>query len=151
MTRLGRDARRSVPDLLARRGVRLTGPRRAVLDVVATHDGPLSVAEIHGRVLGRRINLVSVYRTLHLLVELGVLRVADVTRGGQRFELAEQFTGHHHHLICRECGRIEDLRGCLLEGDALAALRRTARRTRGFRITEHDLRLFGLCAGCGAR
>jgi Fur family transcriptional regulator, ferric uptake regulator len=88
---------------------------------------------------------------VHLLAKLGLLRTADTSRRIRRFELAEEFTGHHHHLICRGCGRIEDVDGCLLGDRALEALHRSVRRAQRFRITDHDLKLFGLCHRCDAR
>lgn len=148
MTALATDPRATLPDLLARRGFRLTGPRRAVLDVLVKHGAPLSVAEIHSRLPDRRVNLVSVYRTLYLLSELGLLRTADTSKGSKRFELSQEFTGHHHHLICQACGLVQDLEGCSLEDRVLETLTRRVRRVRGFRVTDHDLKLFGLCARC---
>jgi Fe2+ or Zn2+ uptake regulation protein len=109
---LSSDARLDLPDLLARRGLRRTGPRRAVLDVLADSRTPLTVPEIHARLGGRRAHIVSVYRTLHTLVRLRLVRPTDAVplaaalRGSQRYELAEELTGHHHHLICRGCGAI---------------------------------------------
>lgn len=141
------DARSIVTTRLAGRGFRLTGPRRAVLDVLFATTEPLSIAQIHARLKNRGINLVSVYRTAHILSDLGVLRVADTSTGSQRFELSGEFTGHHHHLICQGCGRIEDLEGCLIE-DALLALKRRVRRSLRFRVTDHDLQLLGLCRRC---
>lgn len=138
----------TIRELLAAQGLRLTAPRRDVVDVLVQHGAPLSVAEIHARLTKRRINLVSVYRTVHLLSELGVVRVADESKGTQRFELAESFTGHHHHLVCQECGQVEDLEGCWLGQEMLAALNRRVQRLRRFRVTAHDLKLFGLCQQC---
>jgi Fur family ferric uptake transcriptional regulator len=147
MKSLSFDAR-AIPEMLARQGVRLTVPRRAVVEVLVQHPAPLSVAEIHARLGDRRINLVSVYRTVHLLRELGVVRIADESKGTQRFELAEAFTGHHHHLVCQECGHVEDLEGCWLGQEMLDALNRRVQRLRRFRVTAHDLKLFGLCQQC---
>ena len=147
----GADPRTKIPGLMAERGFRLTRPRRAVLEVLLAQVAPLSAAEIHARLANRRVNLVSVYRAVHLMLDLGALRVADESRGTQRFELAEEFTGHHHHLVCRVCGAVEDLDGCLVADDLLAALARRVRRARRFRVTDHDLRLFGLCAWCDRR
>jgi Fur family ferric uptake transcriptional regulator len=109
------------------------------------------VAEIHATLESRRANLVSVYRAVNLLRELGLLRVADTSKGTQRFELAEQFTGHHHHLVCQECGKVEDLDGCLLDEEVLDTLRQRVRRSRSFRLTGHDLKLFGICRRCNPR
>jgi Fur family ferric uptake transcriptional regulator len=148
------DVRATLPHRLARRGLRLTGPRRAVLDVLAGSRVPLTVPEIHARLGGRRAHIASVYRTVHLLMRLRLVRPTDsvrleaALRGSQRYELAEEFTGHHHHLICQGCGIIEDLDGCLLADAALTQLARDVRRTRRFEVTEHDVRLFGLCPQC---
>ena len=141
-------AARTLPDMLARRGVRLTAPRRAVVEVLVAQAAPQSVAEIHARLDNRRVNLVSVYRTVRLLMELGFVRVANESKGTQRFELAEAFTGHHHHLVCQECGHVEDLEGCWLRQDVLAALLRRVQRRRRFRVTAHDFKLLGLCRQC---
>jgi Fur family ferric uptake transcriptional regulator len=143
------DARAAVTGRLVSRGFRLTGPRRAVLDVLLDRSEPLSVAQIHARLRDGRINLVSVYRTVHLLSDLGVVRVADASTGSQRFELSGEFTRHHHHLICQRCGRIEDLEGCLLE-EVLEALNRRVRRSNGFQVTDHDVRLLGVCGRCAS-
>jgi Fur family transcriptional regulator, ferric uptake regulator len=141
-------ARHAIPTAIASKGFRLTGPRRAVVDVLVDHAAPMSVAEIQASLKGRRANLVSIYRSVNLLCELGLLRVADTSKGTQRFELAEQFTGHHHHLVCQECGSVEDLDGCLLEDAVLDAIRQRVRRSRSFRLTGHDLKLVGLCRRC---
>jgi Fur family ferric uptake transcriptional regulator len=144
----------TLPHLLARGGERLTGPRRAVVDVLATSRMPLTVADIHARLTGRPVHLASVYRTVHLLVRMRLVRPTDAVRpgdaarGSRRYELAEQFTGHHHHLICQGCGRIEDLDGCALPDAALTRLTRYARRARRFQVTEHEVRLFGVCERC---
>jgi Fur family ferric uptake transcriptional regulator len=142
------DLRPTLLHALAERGVRLTRARQAVLEVFAAHDGPLSVAEIRARLSGSRINVVSLYRAANLFLELGLLRVADAARGTQRFELAEQFTGHHHHLVCVRCGAVEDVDGCLLDDNVLGSLTRRLRRDRKFSVTEHDLKLYGVCVRC---
>jgi Fur family ferric uptake transcriptional regulator len=125
-------------------------PRKAVLEVFAEHNGPLSVAEIRARLPAFRakVNVVSLYRAANLFLELGLLRVADAARSTQRFELAEQFTGHHHHLVCLHCGAIEDVDGCLLDDGVLGSLTRRLGRERNFRVTEHDLKLYGICRRC---
>lgn len=140
--------RPSVEEHLAREGHRLTGPRRAVLDVLAASDAPLSVADIHRRLGDGRANVVSVYRTVNLLIRMRLVRHTDTGRTGSRYELAEEFTGHHHHLICDRCGRIEDVAGCLVPDAALAQLNQRMLRSRQFRVTAHELRLFGLCRSC---
>jgi len=128
--------RRDVKRFVLTQAYRLKGPRGRC----PGRSGRTHVAEIRGGLKGRRANLVSIYRAVNLLCELGLLRVVDASKGTQRFELAEQFTGHHHHLICQVCGSVEDLDGCLLQSDALDAIRERVRRSRSFRLTGHDLK-----------
>jgi Fur family ferric uptake transcriptional regulator len=144
------DPREAIRRLLTRRGYRLTRPRQAVLDVLATGREPRTVAQIHRGLGAERANLVSVYRTVKLLGEIGLVRATDATDGQRRYELAEPFTSHHHHLICRRCGHIEDLEGCLLEARVLGRLGRQVRQTHRFRVTDHELRFFGVCVRCDA-
>jgi Fur family ferric uptake transcriptional regulator len=127
--------------LLAAAGHAWTRPRSAVLHVLVAAVTPLKVEEIHER-LGRRpggrgINLSSVYRTVNLLHALGVVRRVQLGDGAQRFELAEGYRAHHHHLVCEACGRIEDVRPCPVDGADFGAT-----------VRSHHLELFGLCRGC---
>jgi Fe2+ or Zn2+ uptake regulation protein len=138
----------NLPQLLARLGRRLTGPRRAILEAVGAADAPLSVAELHARLARPGVNRVTVYRTVHLLVETGLLRGVETTRGITRYTLGEQFTGHRYALVCTGCGRVEESVGCPVTDDAVARLARQARRTRQFRVVDHEFRLLGLCGGC---
>jgi Fur family ferric uptake transcriptional regulator len=142
--------RHPLPHLLARQGHRLTGPRRAILEALSASDGPLTVEEIHGRAGEGRVNRVTVYRTIHLLVSAGLLRAVDTARGGLRYELGEQFTGHHAHLVCQTCGRVDELADCPFPDDALARISRRVQHTRQFRVVGHELRLLGVCRTCHA-
>jgi Fur family ferric uptake transcriptional regulator len=145
------DPRDAIPRLLARRGYRITAPRRAVLDALATSQEPRTVAQLHRALGGERVNLVSVYRTVKLLADVGLVRETDAAQGQRRYELAEPFTAHHHHLICRRCGQIEDLDGCLLEADVLTRLGRRVRQSHRFQVTDHELRFFGVCRRCDGK
>jgi Fur family ferric uptake transcriptional regulator len=145
------DPRDAIPRLLARRGYRITAPRRAVLEALATAPEPRTVAQLHNALGSERVNLVSVYRTVKLLCEIGLVRATDAEQGQRRYELAEPFVAHHHHLICRRCGQIEDLEGCLLEPEVLSSLGRRVRQSHHFRVTDHELRFFGVCRRCADR
>lgn len=127
--------------LLARERYAWTRPRAAVLRVLVAAATPLRVEEIHERLGqwpgGRRINLSSVYRTVHLLQGLRVARRVQLGDGASRYELADDFRAHHHHFVCEACGRIEDVRRCPLEGADLGA-----------GVRSHHLELFGLCRRC---
>jgi Fur family transcriptional regulator, ferric uptake regulator len=142
------DRRASLVDRLSARGIRLTRPRRAVLAVLADARRPMSVAEIHASLHERDVNLGSVYRTVALLCRLDLMRLADESRGTQRFELGEDFTGHHHHLVCQRCGDVQDLDGCVLQKPVLTRLQTRIRRVMRFQVMDHDLRLYGICGRC---
>lgn len=142
------DPRDAIPRLLARRGYRITAPRRAVLEALATAQEPRTVAQLHGALGSERVNLVSVYRTVKLLCDTGLVRATDAAQGQRRYELAEPFTAHHHHLICRRCGHIEDLEGCLLEPEVLTRLGHRVQQSHHFHVTDHELRFFGVCRRC---
>jgi Fe2+ or Zn2+ uptake regulation protein len=130
--------------VLVRAGHAWTRPRAAVLQVLVPAAVPLKVEEIHARV-GRRVagapvNLSSVSRTVNLLCGLGIVRPVRFGDGAQRFELAEDGSEHHHHLVCERCGRVEDVRPCPVEGVDLGR--------QGLAVRSHHLELFGLCRLC---
>ena len=133
------EARQTLPHLLARRELFPWGPRRAVLDVLAESREPLTVAEIHQRLRGTRAHVVSVYRTVHLLVRLRLVRPTDAVRPSDATRAAVATSSGRSSpgnapiiLICQGCGRIEDLDGCWLADAVLTRLTRYVRRTRRF-------------------
>jgi Fur family ferric uptake transcriptional regulator len=135
---------KKLTSILRQRGYRLTPQRRAVLKVIALSPGHLTPAAMYQRV--RReypgIGLVTVYRTLAILAELGL--ICEVHAGGScRSYLMRKPVGHHHHLICSRCGRVVDFSGCDLEG-----LERRLARENGFKIEGHLLEFLGLCLAC---
>jgi Fur family ferric uptake transcriptional regulator len=134
--------------LLAARGIRLTRPRRIVLALLATARRPLSVAEIHARLGDGHVNVASVYRTVALLCRLDIVQPVAGTGGIQRVELSERLTRHHHHLVCRRCGGVQDFDGCVLGKQVLARLEQRVRRATRFEPTSHDIRLYGICRQC---
>ena len=129
--------------VVSRRGYKLTAPRRAVLDVVAGMSQSLSPAEIYQRARRRysRLGLVTVYRTLDILVEAGVLRRIHMEGGCHGYAPAE--TAHGHHLICSSCNQVIEFGGCDLQD----LFKSVARKT-GFRIEGHWLQVSGRCPKC---
>lgn len=129
-------------EALTSRGCKLTRPRRAVLRVVAA-GASLNPAEIHVRArrIHPRTGLVTVYRTLELLADLGAVRRIHEADGCHAYALASE--GHAHHIICEQCHAVVEFADCDL-ADLLSA----AQRRSGYRIQDHWLELFGTCPSC---
>lgn len=130
---------------LGARGYFWTRARAAVLTVLTTHPNPLRAEEIHRALQHQRINLSSVYRALRLFETLRVVRRVALGKGAPRYELADGYRDHHHHLVCDACERIEDVTTCPVEA---ASLTRQIQRRTGFAVRSHVLELFGLCRSC---
>lgn len=126
-------------------GYRLTKPRRAVLEALASGSAHLTPEELYRRVRRRyrKIGLVTIYRTLVLLEHLGMVQRVHVGAGCHSFAAVRSREGHHHQLICRGCGRVEEFPDCALDG-VLAELRK---RT-GFAIESHRVEVVGRCPKC---
>lgn len=136
----------SVRRRLAEHEVRYTNGRRAVVTTLVKLGGPESAAELHRRL--RRVPLSSLYRSLTVLDEAGVLVKHHDTDGLARFELAEWLTGHHHHVVCIDCGSVADVE---LSADAEAVLDRLAEevgREAGYTVSGHNLEVEGVCGSC---
>ena len=125
-------------------GHRLTRPRRAVLEVMAEAEAALTAAEVHQRARVRydRTGLVTVYRTLNLLVDLGLVHRLVTEEGVQVYARAG-LRPPSHHLICRSCHRTVEFPCTGLEEVVEAIERQT-----GFAVRGHWLELFGLCPAC---
>ena len=127
-------------------GLRYTGPRRTLVQVLATTDRPLAIPEI----LERDSSLAqsSAYRNLTELITAGVVHRIIAGDEFSHFELAENLTSHHHHLICTSCGRVTDVTlSDALEASLDEALDRLA-TSNGFRADHHRLDVVGHCVSC---
>jgi Fur family ferric uptake transcriptional regulator len=138
-----RPTAKKIASVLSQRGYKLTAQRWAVIDVVANSREHLAPAAVHER--ARRthpaIGLVTVYRTLEMLYELGL--ICRVHRGGKSHSYTLAPSGHHHHLVCSECGTVADFTGCGLE-----ALQQRLSQESGFKIEGHLLQFLGHCQNC---
>lgn len=118
---------------------RVTGPRRAVLDAVASAGAPFTIEEIAATL--PEVGRATVFRTVKLLQESGLVCRMTLEDGGVRYQLSR--SGHHHHLICGECGRVEEFSDARLD----ALIEETAAAVR-FRLDGHSLELYGRCPAC---
>jgi Fur family transcriptional regulator, ferric uptake regulator len=126
---------------------RYTAGRRAIVGVLEGAERPLTVPELLDQA-GTSLPQSSAYRNLGVLVEAGVVhRIAGTDEHG-RFELAEDLSGHHHHLLCSSCGTVADVSALPRLERALVEAAQTAADETGFEITGHRLDLVGRCADC---
>lgn len=124
-------------------GYKLTRPRRAVIHALVSASSPLTINDLHERAqqTAEDVGLVTIYRTLELLLNLSLARPVHIGHNCHGYALATP--GHTHHLICQRCNRVVEIEGCDLD----SFLDRVAGQT-GYRITGHWLELVGLCAAC---
>jgi Fur family ferric uptake transcriptional regulator len=122
-------------------GHRRGGAREAVIELLDSQPCALTALESEDALrAGRRVGRASVYRVLDELESLGLVSRVDVGDGIARYE---PHRGHHHHLVCDGCGRLEPFQDDALE----LAIRRLADRV-SFDVSDHDVTLHGCCERC---
>jgi Fe2+ or Zn2+ uptake regulation protein len=131
---------------LLRLDQRYTKLRRALVETMATAGRPLTIPEILGS--NPALNQSSVYRNVTVLIEAGAARRVNGADDHGRFELAEDLSGHHHHLVCGSCGKVADVHSSPRLERALAEAARAAAEQDNFDVTEHRFDLLGVCADC---
>jgi Fur family ferric uptake transcriptional regulator len=136
-------APQDIEALLERNGVRSTPRRLEVLEELAREPDDVTAQQLWSRLRERdsRAGLATVYRTLALLSEKGVVDVLSHHGGEQCYRLCGD--EHHHHLLCERCHRVVEVNKCGL-GDWVAA----AAKQHGFVATDHSVEIVGLCADC---
>ena len=123
---------------------KITGPRQAILDVLRRQAHPLSNREVHQALSPGKCDLATVYRSMHILLKVGLVQRFDFGDGVARFELVKPGEdGHHHHLICKACSTVVEIGECFSTG-----LEQTIAKQSGFRQVTHKLEFFGLCPDC---
>lgn len=125
---------------------RYTRGRRRLVAVLRDGGGPMTIQQILDA--DRSLAQSSVYRNLSILEEVGAVTRITTRDEFARYELAEDLTEHHHHLICTACGDVSDFSlSPGVERDVEQALRKVARRCK-FSVEGHRLDLLGVCADC---
>lgn len=123
--------------------------RRALVNVLAGAERPVTSPQIATR--DSELSLSSVYRNLGILEQAGVVRRLVTQEDNARYELSEELTAHHHHLVCERCGEVSDYTpGRQLER-AIAAALDAIPKGAGFQPRRHHLEIAGLCARCAPR
>jgi Fur family ferric uptake transcriptional regulator len=136
-------AARALSDAGYRRG----GARRAILELLDEQSCALSAAQIQ-QALSRRdrdVSRSSVYRVMEELEEIGLVQRVELGQGMVRYEALRGMPGHHHHLVCDLCGRLEPFTDDGLE----RAIRRLSTRV-PLRVSEHEIVIHGACEVCAA-
>jgi Fur family transcriptional regulator, ferric uptake regulator len=125
---------------------RYTSLRRVLVETLATAGRPLTIPEILAA--APQLPQSSAYRNLTTLVEVGIVQRVSGTDDHGRYELAEELSGHHHHLVCANCAKVEDIHPSPLLERALGESVRAVAEEQGFEVTDHRLDLLGLCPDC---
>ena len=128
-------------ELLKTQGLRITAPRKAILEVLATAEGPFSSEETFGQLKDGSCDLVTVYRCLDQFEKSGIVE-SGVRENGTKVYCFGHGHGHHHHLTCRSCGRTERIDLCM--GKELEAVAKSF----GFTKVTHIMEVFGNCPVC---
>jgi len=125
---------------LEARGYRVTPPRRAVLAAILQQQGHFTVDDLLHRCRGA--GRATVFRTIRLLTDLGVVCRVLLDDGSLHYRLSQR-SQHHHHLVCMGCGKVQDLDDC-----AVSDLVRELSGSSGYEIEGHWLEFYGHCAAC---
>ena len=134
---------RDIAGELSKQGYRMTPQRMMILSAIESSEDHISAEEIYAQIIAKypNVNISTVYRTLELLERLGLVTKTDLGEGRVRYHPAEK--GHHHHLICRECGAIIDL-----DESLLTSLKSTLLREYKFSADLRHLAILGRCVNC---
>ena len=132
---------------LKKKGYKLTPQRRSIVDTIIDNEGQhLTAEEIYDKVKKNcpEIGLATVYRTILLLEELGVISRLDLNDGCSRYEIVHSNETHrHHHLICNTCHKVSEVQDDLLE-----ELEIGIEKQYKFRILDHSVKFYGICDEC---
>jgi Fur family transcriptional regulator, ferric uptake regulator len=129
---------------MAEHGLKSTRQRSLIIDTFFNTGGHLSVEELWNKVRSQdaKVSVATVYRTMKLLHDCGLVHARNFGDGQTRYEAAAG-RHHHDHLICTRCGTIIEF-----ENDRIEMLQDRVARQHGFRVTSHKMELYGLCSEC---
>jgi Fur family ferric uptake transcriptional regulator len=140
--------RHAMSRALSGAGFRMTGPRRAVAQLLTEREGQFTAEELlaESRSRGLGIGRATIFRSLELLGRLNLVERVDLPSGDHAYLICEP--DHHHHVICSQCGKAETF---AMEDRGLSEqLEQVARKT-GYRIDAHRLEVYGRCPDCQAK
>jgi Fur family ferric uptake transcriptional regulator len=133
---------------MARKGLRSTDQRRLIVETFFQSPNHVSIEELLSEVRAHdpRVGYATVYRTLKLLAECGVAFERRFGDGLTRYELADDTTHHHDHLICVECGKITEF-----EEPRIEELQEQIAQRYGYELRSHKHEMYGVCPDCQRR
>lgn len=138
--------------MLRDKGLKVTNQRIYVLETLQmSKNQHLTAEEIYNKVKTGHpeIGLATVYRTIQILRELHLIDRINFDDGSERYEIAESAQSgakhhHHHHLVCLKCGRVFEFEDDMMEG-----LEESIAQKTGFKVVDHEVKLYGYCKECG--
>ena len=133
-------------EVLVSRGLRVTAQRITVLDAMIAELGDTTAQALHERLRPAhpQLGMATVYRTLNALADAGVLDRLHHEGTSTCYRYCAP--GHHHHLTCRSCHAVVELRDC-----DLASWAQHVAAAHGFAAAQHSVELSGICGACRAR
>jgi Fur family ferric uptake transcriptional regulator len=126
--------------------LKATPARVAVMQFLESTEQPVDVQSIINYLKKRNVDAdpATIFRMMHDFLQKGITRQIQLLEGKARYELSNK--KHHHHLICTNCGKIEEVKG-----DFLKQMEEKIYKDKKFRVRDHSLEFFGLCADCDNR
>ncbi|NER79133.1 MAG: transcriptional repressor [Leptolyngbya sp. SIO1D8] len=137
----------SLKVLLNQEGLRLTNQRQKILEIFKdTPEGThLSAEDIYHTLSqkGENIGFSTIYRALHIMVNLGLLRELELAENRKYYELSTPFIHQHHHLVCAQCGVVQEF-----EESSISDVGSVEADNRGFSVLNCQFTVYGLCPAC---
>ncbi len=131
-------------EVLRNNDFKVTIPRVKILEVLDASLAPLTAQDIHNRLAEHGTDLATIYRSLNKFVEVGILKKLDFGDEYSRYESTNR--EHHHHIICIECGKIEQVHYCNIE-----KMSEIIKRDTGFTVIDHEVFFKGICKDCAKK
>ncbi|MGF1458618.1 MAG: Fur family transcriptional regulator [Leptolyngbyaceae cyanobacterium] len=134
-------------ELLNQEGFRITQQRQKILNVLkeVPEGEHMSAEEVHQQLtaMGENIGVSTIYRALHLLVDLGLLRELTLSEERKFYEFCDPAVSDHHHLVCAQCGAVQEF-----EDNTILALGHNEATGRGFSLLDCQFTVLGVCEDC---
>jgi Fur family ferric uptake transcriptional regulator len=122
-------------------GLRITQPRVAIIEALIRREHPVSIEQLHHDLANDACDLVTVYRCLAVFEELGLVRRCFFHNGTGLYEINLN-DSHHHHIVCKSCGKVERIDASFTESTERIL------RERGYEQVTHLVEFFGVCPAC---